>query len=63
MDAHAEVQTTARAPGIYLPVNQLPPSREVSTMTSDERTAMRNELVTARAHQEASVKARDRDGY
>jgi hypothetical protein len=55
MDARAEAlppKTSA-----YLPVEDLPPPREMSVMTQDERSKLRKELIAARDRQAAAAKA------
>jgi len=54
MDAHAEMPSTPKTTG-YLPVEDLPPDRQ--TMTSDQQLKLKNELMAARARQEAAEKA------
>lgn len=54
MDARAEMPTSPK-PRSYLPVEDLPPDGQ--TMTSDQQTKLKNELIAARARQEAAEKA------
>jgi hypothetical protein len=54
MDARAEMPTQPKTTG-YLPVEDLPPDRQ--TMTSDQQSKLKNELIAARARQEAAEKA------
>ena len=54
MDARAEMPTHPKTTG-YLPVEDLPPDRP--TMTSDQQSKLKNELIAARARQEAAEKA------
>ena len=54
MDARAEMPTAPKARA-YLPVEDLPAERE--TMTSDQQSKLKNELLAARARQEAVEKA------
>ena len=55
MDARAEAPAP-RETGGYLPVEDLPPPREI--MTVDERLKLEKELTAARDRQAAAVKAR-----
>jgi hypothetical protein len=57
MDARAEA-TTLPKPGVYLPVEDLPPKREKPAMTADERSKLQKELIAARDRQTSGVKAR-----
>jgi hypothetical protein len=41
----------------YLPVEDLPPPREMSVMTQDERSKLKKELIAARDRQAAAAKA------
>jgi hypothetical protein len=59
MDARAETQTP---PKEYLPVEELPPNREKPAMTVDEQSKLKKQLINARNHQAAEVKARDSNG-
>jgi Spy/CpxP family protein refolding chaperone len=54
MDARAEMPTHPKTTG-YLPVEDLPPNRQI--MTSDQQSKLKNELIAARARQEAVEKA------
>jgi hypothetical protein len=54
MDARAEMPTHPKTGG-YLPVEDLPPDRQI--MTSDEQSKLKSELIAARARQEAAGKA------
>ena len=54
MDARAEMPTHPKTTG-YLPVEDLPPDRQA--MTSDQQSKLKNELIAARARQEAAEKA------
>jgi len=54
MDARAEMPTQPKTGG-YLPVEDLPADRE--TMTSDQQLKLKNELIAARARQEAAEKS------
>jgi len=54
MDAHAEMPAAPKTTG-YLPVEDLPADRQ--TMTSDQQLKLKNELIAARARQEAAEKA------
>jgi hypothetical protein len=55
MDARAEAPAPRETSG-YLPVEDLPPPREI--MTADERLKIEKELIAARDRQAAAVKAR-----
>ena len=55
MDARAEAPAPRETSG-YLPVEDLPPPREI--MTADERLKLEKELIAARDRQAAAVKAR-----
>jgi hypothetical protein len=55
MDARAEAPAPRETSG-YLPVENLPPPREI--MTVDERLKLEKELTAARDRQAAAVKAR-----
>ena len=55
MDARAEAPAP-RETGGYLPVEDLPPPREI--MTVDERLKLEKELTAARDRQAAALKAR-----
>jgi len=55
MDARAETPAPRETSG-YLPVEDLPPPREI--MTADERLKLEKELTAARDRQAAAVKAR-----
>ena len=41
----------------YLPVEDLPPAREMPVMTSDERSKLKKELIAARDRQAIAAKA------
>ena len=56
MDARAEASVSPKT-SAYLPVEDLPPKREMSPMTSDERMKLQKELIAARDRQEAAAKA------
>ena len=55
MDARAEAPAPRKTSG-YLPVEDLPPPREI--MTAEERLKLEKELTAARDRQAAAVKAR-----
>ena len=55
MDARAETPAPRETSG-YLPVEDLPPPREI--MTAGERLKLKKELTAARDRQAAAVKAR-----
>ena len=56
MDARAETPVPPKT-SAYLPVEDLPPKREMPTMTSDERLKLQKELIAARDRQLAAAKA------
>ena len=56
MDARAEAPVSPKT-SAYLPVEDLPPKREMSPMTSDERIKLQKELIAARDRQLATAKA------
>ena len=56
MDARAEAPTPPKT-AAYLPVEDLPPKREMPAMTSDERLKLQKELIAARDRQLAAAKA------
>src|ERR1700692_2684229 len=56
MDARAEAPVPPKT-SAYLPVEDLPPKREMPTMTSDERLKLQKELIAARDRQLAAAKA------
>jgi len=56
MDARAEAPVSPKT-SVYLPVEDLPPKREMSPMTSDERMKLQKELIAARDRQLAAAKA------
>jgi hypothetical protein len=56
MDARAEAPVPPKT-SAYLPVEDLPPKREMSPMTSDERMKLQKELIAARDRQLAAAKA------
>src|ERR1700692_2035993 len=56
MDARAEAPMPPKT-SAYLPVEDLPPPREMSVMTPDERSKLKKELIAARDRQAAAVKA------
>jgi hypothetical protein len=56
MDARAEAPVSPKT-SAYLPVEDLPPKREMSPMTSDERIKLQKELIAARDRQLAAAKA------
>ena len=55
MDARAEAP--AAKTSAYLPVEDLPPKRDMPAMTSDERLKLQKELIAARDRQLAVAKA------
>jgi hypothetical protein len=56
MGAHAEVPASS---GAYLPVEDLPASRDKPAMSTEERAKLRKELIAARDRQTSRVKARE----
>ena len=56
MDARAETPAPPKA-SAYLPVEDLPPKREMPAMTPDERLKLQKELIAARDRQLAAAKA------
>jgi hypothetical protein len=56
MDARAETPAPPKA-SAYLPVEDLPPKREMPAMTPDERSKLQKELIAARDRQLAAAKA------
>jgi hypothetical protein len=56
MDARAEAPAPPKT-GSYLPVEDLPTSREKPAMTTDERSKLQKELIAARDRQIAASKA------
>jgi hypothetical protein len=59
MDARAEIAATPPKTVAYLPVGDMPPDRETPTMTTDETSKLKKELLAARDRQAAAVKGRD----
>ena len=58
MDAHAEAPAPAKTHG-YLPVEDLPPAREQSTIPLEEQTKLKQELIAARDSQAAAAKVQE----
>ncbi|WP_213740383.1 hypothetical protein [Bradyrhizobium sp. dw_411] len=58
MDARAEVVAPAKTSG-YLPVEDMPPDRQTPTLTTDETSKLKKELLAARDRQAVAVKGRD----
>jgi hypothetical protein len=58
MDARAEMATSPKT-SAYLPVEDLPPDRQTPTMTTDETSKLKKELLAARDRQTAAVKGRE----
>lgn len=56
MDTRAEAPAPPKTSG-YLPVEDLPPNRQIQIMTADEQSRLKKELIAARDRQAASVKA------
>jgi hypothetical protein len=59
LDARAEAPAPADK---YLPVEDLPPKREKPSMTVDEQSKLKKQLMDARDRQGSAVKARDSSG-
>jgi hypothetical protein len=58
MSARYEMPTSSKI-GTYLPVEDLPQKHQ-TLMTADEQAKIKNELIAARAHQEAAAEASQR---
>ena len=58
MDARAEVAAPPKT-SAYLPVEDMPPDRQTPTMTTDETSKLKKELLAARDRQAAVVKGRE----
>jgi hypothetical protein len=58
MDARAEVVAPPKT-SAYLPVEDMPPDRQTPTMTTDETSKLKKELLAARDRQAAAVKGRE----
>jgi predicted small secreted protein len=58
MDARAEVAAPPKT-GAYLPVEDMPPDRQTPTLTTDETSKLKKELIAARDRQTVAVKGRD----
>jgi hypothetical protein len=56
MGTHAEMPVSS---GAYLPVEDLPASRDKPAMSTEERAKLRKELIAARDRQTSRVKARE----
>jgi len=56
MDARAEAPMPPKT-SAYLPVEDLPPPRQMPVMTSDERSKLKKELIAARDRQATAAKA------
>jgi hypothetical protein len=56
MDARAEAPMPPKA-SAYLPVEDLPPPRQMPVMTPDERSKLKKELIAARDRQATAAKA------
>jgi hypothetical protein len=57
MDARAEMLAPPK-PNVYLPVEELPPNREM--MKADEQSNLKKALIAARDRQAAAAKASDK---
>jgi hypothetical protein len=55
----ADAPARPKENGAYLPVNELPPSREEAAMNPAERAKIQSELVAARERQATAVTAKD----
>ncbi|MEI9923034.1 MAG: hypothetical protein WDN50_05410 [Bradyrhizobium sp.] len=58
MDARAQVIASPKT-SAYLPVEDMPPDRQTPTMTTDETSKLKKELLAARDRQAAAVKGRE----
>ena len=58
MDARAEAPAPPKT-SAYLPVEDMPPDRQTPTLTTDETSKLKKELLAARDRQTAAVKSRD----
>ena len=58
MDARAEVAAPPKT-SAYLPVEDMPPDRQTPTLTTDETSKLKKELLAARDRQAAAVKGRE----
>jgi hypothetical protein len=56
MDARAEAPMPPKT-SAYLPVEDLPPRREMPVLTPDERSKIKKDLIAARDRQAAAAKA------
>lgn len=56
MDARAEAPMPPKTTA-YLPVEDLPPPRQMAVMTPDERSKLQKELIAARDRQATAAKA------
>ena len=56
MDARAEAPMPPKT-SAYLPVEDLPPPRQMPVMTLDERSKLKKELIAARDRQASAAKA------
>jgi len=55
----ADAPARPKEPGAYLPVNDLPPDREDSTMDPKQRAKIQAELVAARDRQASATAGKD----
>jgi hypothetical protein len=55
----ADAPARPKEPGAYLPVNDLPPDREESTMDPKQRAKIQAELVAARDRQASATAGKD----
>jgi hypothetical protein len=55
----ADAPVRPKEPGAYLPVNDLPPDREESTMDPKQRAKIQAELVAARDRQASATAGKD----
>jgi hypothetical protein len=58
MDARAEVPPSPKTSALYPAVHDMPPKREISAMTPDERSKLTQELIATRDHQAEAAKAK-----
>jgi hypothetical protein len=55
----ADAPARAKETGAYLPVNELPPTRDEAAMNPAERAKIQSELVAARERQASAAAAKD----
>jgi hypothetical protein len=59
IDARAQASAPPKT-GVYLPIQDLPPRREMPAMTADEMSKLKKDLSVARDRQKSQVKASER---